>query len=243
MSRLADDATRIHVALLLAGARRYAMMTHVDPATLPVRPHPNRGSSSWDEARLDAAVGLAQNGDDEAFRMLFRAVQPLLLRYLRVLAGADAEDVASEAWVQIVRDLPTFKGDFDAFRGWAATIARHRAIDHHRSARRRPAAGVPVGELTGRASADDTATRAMEIMSTDAAITMIARLPPDQAEAVVLLVIMGLDGRSAARVLGKKPGAVRVAAHRGLRRLSELLGEGRSAGVTQPTPKPLSYLR
>ena len=52
---------------------------------------------------------------------------------------------------------------------------------------------------------------------------LIATLPPDQAEAVLLRVVVGLDAASAGRVLGKRPGAVRTAAHRGLRRLAELL--------------------
>src|SRR5579885_3861705 len=45
-----------------------------------------------------------EDGDEGAFRVLYRAVQPGLLRYLRALVGEDAEDVASEAWLQIARD-------------------------------------------------------------------------------------------------------------------------------------------
>jgi RNA polymerase sigma-70 factor (ECF subfamily) len=52
---------------------------------------------------------------------------------------------------------------------------------------------------------------------------MIADLPPDQAEAVMLRVVMGLDAESAGQVLGKKAGAVRTAAYRGLRRLGTRL--------------------
>ncbi|MDX6354999.1 MAG: polymerase sigma-70 factor, subfamily, partial [Streptomyces sp.] len=48
-------------------------------------------------------------------------------------------------------------------------------------------------------------------------------LPREQAEAVLLRVVMGLDSTSAARVLGKRAGSVRMATHRGLRRLAELL--------------------
>ncbi|HEU4347405.1 MAG TPA: sigma factor, partial [Actinoplanes sp.] len=86
------------------------------------------GPASDDAAGLSAAVAAAQRGDQESFGRLYRAVQPLLLRYLRVLVGGDAEDVASEAWVQIVRDLGSFRGDYAGFRGWAATVARHRAM-------------------------------------------------------------------------------------------------------------------
>ncbi|WP_414637407.1 sigma factor [Actinophytocola sp.] len=74
------------------------------------------------------------------FRLLYRAVQPGLLRYLRVLVGAEAEDVAAEAWLQIARDLAAFRGDADGFRGRATTIARPRAMDPLRQRRRRPVA-------------------------------------------------------------------------------------------------------
>jgi RNA polymerase sigma-70 factor (ECF subfamily) len=182
----------------------------------------------------------AQRGDDEAFRALYRSVQPTLLRYLRALVGDDAEDVTSEAWLQIVRDLGSFRGDFDAFRGWAATIGRNRALDHLRRQRRRPVAGAPVEQLVDLPAADDTATGALDTLSTDAAIALIARLPRDQAEAVLLRVVMGLDAESAARVLGKRAGAVRTAAYRGLRRLAEILdGQGdRAARPSTRTPSP-----
>jgi DNA-directed RNA polymerase specialized sigma24 family protein len=85
------------------------------------------------DADLSAAVAAAQRGDERAFRLVFRAIQPRLLRYLRAVVGDDAEDVASEAWLQIARDLKSFRGDFDSLRGWTATIARHRALDHLRA--------------------------------------------------------------------------------------------------------------
>jgi RNA polymerase sigma-70 factor, ECF subfamily len=183
-----------------------------------------------DTAALTLAVPLARHGDPEAFRILYRAVQPRLLRYLKGLVGAvDAEDVASETWAQIARDLGSFVGDGDAFRGWAATIARHRALDHLRRLRRRPATPVPVEALEYLAAVEDPATEAITAAGTDAAIAMIATLPRDQAEAVLLRAVMGLDAATAGRVLGKSAGAVRVAAHRGLRTLADGLREGRFA--------------
>jgi DNA-directed RNA polymerase specialized sigma24 family protein len=92
---------------------------------------------------VDGTVGLAQRGDPEAFRVLYRDIQPRLLRYLHALVGQDAEDVAAETWLQITRDLPAFSGDYDHFRGWTATIARHRALDHLRRAARRPPPPCP----------------------------------------------------------------------------------------------------
>ena len=168
----------------------------------------------------------AQRGNPDAFRLLYRDTQPRLLRYLHALTGDDAEDIASETWLHIARDLHTFHGNHDAFRGWAATIARHRALDHlRRHTRRPPAIPVPAEDLAGLAAADDTASTAIDTLTTTAAIRLIATLPPDQAEAVLLRAVLGLDATRAAAVLGKRPGAVRTAAHRGLRTLARHLDQ------------------
>ncbi|RSM56850.1 RNA polymerase subunit sigma-70 [Kibdelosporangium aridum] len=177
-----------------------------------------------DAADLAAALSAAQRGSEDAFRVLYRSVQPVLLRYVRVLVGEDAEDVASEAWLQIARDLASFRGDGDGFRGWATTIARHRAMDHLRRVRRRPVVAGPVEDLPEWSGSEDTAESAVAAVGTDAALALIARLPRDQAEAVLLRVVVGLDVKAVARVLGKRPGAVRTAAYRGLRKLADYLG-------------------
>src|SRR4051794_35089089 len=87
-------------------------------------------------------------GEEDAFRLVYRALQPGLLRYLTVLVGAtDAEDVAAETWAQAFRDLHRFSGAADGFRGWVSTIGRNRALDLVRSRGRRPVLDVPVEEL------------------------------------------------------------------------------------------------
>jgi RNA polymerase sigma-70 factor (ECF subfamily) len=198
---------------------------------------------------LSPLVSAAQSGDEEAFRSLYRAVQPGLLRYLRALVGDDAEDVASETWLQIARDLRSFRGR-EGFRAWAATIGRNRAMDHLRHRRRRPAVSTPIEQLVELPGTGDTAESASELISTDAALALIRSLPRDQAEAVLLRVVVGLDAETAGSVLGKRAGAVRTASYRGLRRLAERLDQltprdqycdagVTSAGVTDtsaPTP-------
>ncbi|MFB7907384.1 RNA polymerase sigma factor [Kitasatospora sp. NPDC056076] len=205
-----------------------------------VGPPPGGGPAPTD---LTEAVRAAQEGDEEAFRLLFRTVQPGLLRYLRVLVGGrpedvqDAEDIASEAWLQIARDLRGFSGDGDGFRGWAATVARNRAMDHLRARRRRPVADLPYEYLAELAAGDDTARTALATVGTADALALISRLPRDQAEAVLLRVVMELDAESAARVLGKRAGSVRMAAHRGLRRLAKLLDQPFASGAGIPAAR------
>jgi RNA polymerase sigma-70 factor, ECF subfamily len=189
-----------------------------------------------DPRDLVVALTAAQTGDEPAFRLIYRALQSRLLRYLTVLVGADAEDVASEAWLQIARDLRAFRGDWDGFRGWAATVARHQALDHLRRARRRPVSAGPVELLAAHLpAAHDPAGEVLDALDTDAAVALIGSLPRDQAEAVMLRAVVGLDAETAGRVLGKRAGAVRTAAYRGLRTLSRRLDQndgipGRESG-------------
>lgn len=170
----------------------------------------------------DDALERARTGDELAFAEIFRDAQPRLVRYAATLVGQDAEDVTGEAWLQIARDLGRFSGDYQAFRGWAATIVRNRAMDHLRSAARRPSIAVET-EALDRAAPDNTEAGADESLSTERALALIATLPRDQAEAVLLRAVVGLDAVTAGAVLGKRAGAVRVAAHRGLKSLAKQL--------------------
>lgn len=177
-------------------------------------------SAAVDE--LTAALEGARRGDSESFRLIYREAQPRLLRYLTYLVGSEAEDIASETWLQATRDLGKFSGGHGEFRGWLTTIARNRAMDHLRRANRQPpAVPVPVEDLAFLAGREDTADRALEAITTEEALSLIASLPRDQAEAVLLRAVMGLDAKTAAQVVGKRAGAIRTAAYRGLKHLEK----------------------
>jgi RNA polymerase sigma-70 factor, ECF subfamily len=140
--------------------------------------------------------------------VLWRDLQPTVLRYFQVAAGEVAEDPAAETWVSVIRNLGRFRGDERDFRAWVFTVARHRAVDWRRQAARRPTRSVPVAQLAER--------------------------PADQAEVVALRVLGGLEVGEVARIVGKRPGTVRVLAHRGLRRLAQRVETaGLARGVTR----------
>lgn len=186
----------------------------------------------------DEVLRRALGGDEDAFRIIFRDLHPRLVRYLRAQVGSDAEDVAAETWSQIARDHKRFRGDYDRFRGWASTIARNRAIDLLRRRVRRPEAPAPVEEIINLAGHDRMAPTAVELISADDAVALIATLPEPMAQAVLLRVIIGLDAKEAGRVLGKSPGAVRTAAYRGLRELAERL-EDASVPAARRATRPV----
>jgi RNA polymerase sigma-70 factor, ECF subfamily len=177
-----------------------------------------------------AVLAAAQRGDEGAFTVLWRDGHPALLRYLKVIAPESAEDVTAETWVTVVRGLDRFRGGEDAWRAWLFTTARRRAVDAGRRRSRRPESpAAEVGEGHWPAVAD-TAEVVLENLATRAAIAAVGSLPPLQAEAVMLRVVAGLDSEAVAQLVGRSPGAVRVAVHRGLRRLAQMMTE---AGVTR----------
>jgi RNA polymerase sigma-70 factor (ECF subfamily) len=181
-------------------------------------------------AAFEATLAAAQAGDEAAFTRIFRDVQPALVRYLRVIAPQAADDVAGDTWVDVVEGLAGFRGDEVAFRAWLFTIARHRAIDRGRWRARHPTVALQDSEAAQGLTAPDAAETALSRIGLRAALAAVASLPGDQAEIIMLRTVAGLDVGQVARITGKSPGAVRVAAHRGLRRLASLAD---SAGVSR----------
>lgn len=177
----------------------------------------------------------AQGGDEQQFAVLWRDANPALLRYLRVLAQDNAEDIAAETWVHVVRGLARFTGDESSWRAWLFTTARRRLFDQARLRKRHPA--EPLDEISAAEvpAAPDAAELALDNIGTESALALLARLPTLQAEVIMLRVLAGLDTDAVAGLIGKSPGNVRVIAHRGLKRLEALLtqpGAIAQAGVT-----------
>lgn len=223
---------------------RYSVGRRVPPVRLSAAPTSQRRRESSDlagspgvgrDGRVSSSESMgtdsfatllrdAQNGRPEAFAQLYRTLQPALLRYLWVGLRDRAEDVAAETWVEVVKRLDRFDGDETGFRAWIFTIARSKAIDAGRKDARTPptTAWDPVLDqivVTG----DLTAETVEEHLSTERAIDLIRLLPPDQAEAVTLRVVAGLDVARVAEIMERSSGSVRVLTHRGLKKLASLV--------------------
>jgi RNA polymerase sigma-70 factor (ECF subfamily) len=173
----------------------------------------------------------ARDGQGWALGELFRNLYPRIVRYLRVLEPTDAEDVASDAWLDISSGLDRFEGDEVGLRAWAFTIARRRMIDLRRRRARRPT--QPVGRLEELVPGGDVEEEAMIELATQAALGRLATLSLDQAEVVLLRVLGGLPVAEVAKIVEKKPGTVRVLQHRALRRLASETSELTEGTVTR----------
>lgn len=183
------------------------------------------GDQSHDEIADDEddrrLVQAAREGDAWALTTLYRAHHPALCRFLRGLVGAEAEDLASDVWIDVARALVRIEGGLGEFRRLLYTIARRRAIDHIRKARRRKTSPTEPDLLAEVPGSDDPAEMLTEIDSSARAIERItAVLPGPQAEVVLLRIVAGLSVTEVATVMGLKPAAVSVLQTRALRRLA-----------------------
>jgi RNA polymerase sigma-70 factor (ECF subfamily) len=171
---------------------------------------------------LEVAREAAVRGDQAAIATLYRALNPVLLRYLRHHVGRAAEDVASEVWLGLAPQLAGFDCSLEALRALMFTVARRRVIDHYRqNGRRAPATSL--NDASELADPSDTEALAMGHLSAQDAVDALVRgLPADQAEIVLLRVLGDLDVSQVAAIVGKSPGAVRVAQHRALERLQRV---------------------
>lgn len=182
--------------------------------------------------RIEGAFEGARVGDTEALTALYRELHPGLLRYLSAHVGREAEDLASEVWVGVASQVHQIATDVDAFRGLLYTIARRRAIDHHRKRSRRKTEPAEASTIASSRDLRDLDSPAEERLAGDEAVRdIVAMLPPAQADVVLLRVVAGLSTPEVAAIVGRSPGAVSVLQHRALKRLAEILGDARSPRV------------
>ena len=165
----------------------------------------------------------AKAGADWALTILYRDLHPRVLGYLAAREPAEAEDLASDVWLDVATGIGRFRGDEDGFRAWVFTIARRRVLDLRRRASVRRERPLPQDLLGGDRASGDAEREGMASLETDATLALIATLPPDQCDVVLLRVIGDLSVADVARILDKRPGAIRALQHRALKNLARIV--------------------
>ena len=150
-------------------------------------------------------VAAAQAGDDQAWRELFEDHFPRLYAFMRTRVGDQmtAEDLAADTFADAFRGLPRFRWRNRPFGAWLFAVARNRLRMHYRSASRRET--LPL--------LDDAAVTAEQTLPVDVR-DALARLRPEQREALELRYLVGLSGAEAAAAMGRSHGAFRMLLHR-----------------------------
>jgi RNA polymerase sigma factor (sigma-70 family) len=135
-----------------------------------------------------------------------------VLAFLRSMVGpVDADDCFQETFMSAMRAYDNLDGRHP--RAWVMTIARRKAIDHHRARSRRP---EPREDLPERVAADaepGAADGAGELWS------KVAELPPKQRQAVALRFAGELAYAEVAEAMETSEEAARRSVHEGLKRL------------------------
>ena len=181
--------------------------------------------------KFEARLVAAREGSERALTALYRALYPRIVAYLRAVEPAEADDLASETWLDVASGLLRFRGDEDGLSAWAFTIARRRVTDLRRQRARRHIVPTPPDALAETGRVGDAEEEAFASLGTDWAFALItSSLPRDQAEVVLLSVLGNLGAKEVARIVGTRPGTVRVLQHRAIRQLAHVL---ETQGVTQ----------
>lgn len=181
----------------------------------------NVGQGSDVGPGFDGVLDAARSGAEWAFAVLYRAMNPRLLRYLSAQAPGEAEDIAAETWMGAARSLAGFEGGEEAFRAWLFKIAYRRLVQHWRDrSRDRSAPRDPylLTEQPAGGSPEDSVLAADSVA--EATRRLVGVLSPDQAQVVILRILGDFSVDQVAGILGKRPGTVRVLQHKALRRLA-----------------------
>jgi RNA polymerase sigma-70 factor (ECF subfamily) len=158
----------------------------------------------------------ARSGADSAWREIYTSLSPGVLGYLRARGVSDPEDVAGEVFLQVVRDLPEFRGDAHGFRAWVFTIAHHRLLDERRREARRPREHGQRGPDELSPPGGDVEEEALRQLDLERVTRILASLSPDQRDVLLLRIVGDLSVEEVARVVGKRQGAVKQLQRRGL---------------------------
>jgi RNA polymerase sigma-70 factor, ECF subfamily len=173
-------------------------------------------------ADFSSLLANAKAGHGSALGELFHDLHPRLVRYLRVLEPLEAEDLASDTWLDVAAALRWFDGDERALRLLAFSIARRRLTRlRERYHRPLPDASPPIDD------APDDEEAHLSALSTDVALARVATLPQEHAEVVLLRVLGEMPVEDVAEIVAKRPAVVRTIQHEALLRLSgHVMAEG-----------------
>ncbi len=175
------------------------------------------------DGEFEELVAAAQSGAPAALERIYATLSPIVVGYLRAQGSVEPEDLCSEVFVAVVRNLGRFRGDEAGFRSWVFTIAHRRLIDERRSLARRPAT-TPLSEaldLPGTEGVEETVER---LLSLERVRALCDQLVPDQRDVVLLRLLGRLTIDEIATLLGKTVGATKALQRRGFRALHRMVG-------------------
>jgi RNA polymerase sigma-70 factor (ECF subfamily) len=172
--------------------------------------------------QFPAVLAAARTGDSDALGRIFTALSPVVAGYLRLQGAVEPEDLTSEVFIGVLRNLDRFDGDEPAFRSWVFTIAHRRLLDDRRRRSRRPVheelsvADEPVAD-------DDTEQALTATLGLERVVALCDQISPDQRDVLLMRLLGDLTIEEVAGALGKTPGAVKQLQRRGFQAVGRLI--------------------
>lgn len=197
--------------------------------TIPIQPWmlepaPRRQTGGPGDADLLARIA---GSDREAFRAFHERHARRVTAYARQLCRDRhlAEDVTQEVFTSVWTRAGSFRPERTAgdALGWLYALTRNKLIDHWR----RGPKGMEAGEVDEQRLSDDPDGRELRVVLRQA----LARVPPDQREAIELAYFGGLTYQETAGELELPLGTLKSRIRLGLKALRNVLGEGWRRGT------------
>jgi RNA polymerase sigma-70 factor, ECF subfamily len=199
------------------------------------------GAHRDDEELIRAHVA----GDRDAFALLFQRHRDRLWAVaLRTTADREeAADALQDALLSAHRAAPRFRGD-SAVTTWLHRIVVNACLDRLRRRQAHPT--VPLADGGAHPDTSRGPEPAAPVVDHDTALVVraaLAKLPPEQRAAIVLVDLHGYPVAEVAEILGVAEGTVKSRCARGRLRLATLLGhlrtdDGPASGDRGNPPHP-----
>jgi RNA polymerase sigma-70 factor (ECF subfamily) len=172
--------------------------------------------------QFDTVLAAARLGEPAAMERIFTTLAPVVAGYLRVQGSVEPDDLTSDVFLGVLRNLDGFEGGEGEFRSWVFTIAHRRLLDERRRLARRPRA-EPLSEAPEMIATDDVELAVDRSMATQTVRSLCDRLVPDQRAVLLLRLVGQLTVDEVAASLGKTPGAVKALQRRAFTAIARLL--------------------
>jgi RNA polymerase sigma-70 factor (ECF subfamily) len=183
-------------------------------------------TNSIEEISEKDLLGLAMQGDKEAYGQLYQLYLDQVYRYVYFKVGnkEDAEDITENVFVRTWTAIHNKKGQIviENFRAWIYRAAHNLVIDHYRKkgSKQEQEAGE---DLT---STEEPVEAIVEKdFENKALYDVIQKLDERMQQVIILRFLNGHSHAETARIIGIKPGHVRVLQYRALKQLQELFAE------------------
>ena len=190
-------------------------------------PEPGAEPMEVDETHVETwrLVGLAQEGDGDAFGVLYDRYVDTVFRfiYFRINDRGLAEDFTSETFLRALRRIGTISYQGRDIGAWFITIARNIVLDHLKSARHRLEHST-ADTIEGKEYAQSTEAAVLDTLQSERLMQAVGQLGDEQRECVMLRFVQGMSVSETAAIMGKNDGAIKALQHRAVRKLADLVG-------------------